>query len=203
MNLKKVLITSTLLLFYSSTLAFAQTATPGSIRDAVQKKVAEELAAIKNEIKKRAYLGTISSKSDATITLTTLRGATRSATVTTDTIIKLSGGTDGTPADLKANLFILVMGDADGNGTLTAKRILVIAKPVEDKRRAVFGTVTKITSSTITLKENWTVKLSSTTKYTGKSKLSDIKVGSKIIVVGTVTSDQNLTAKLVHLLKSP
>ena len=94
------------------------------------------------------------------------------------------------------------MGDADGTGTLTAKRILVIAKPAEDKRRAIFGVVTKVTSSTITLKD-WTVKLSSTTKYTGKTKASDIKVGAKLIIVGTVTSDKNLTAKLVHLLKSP
>jgi len=180
----------------------AQTATPGSIRDAVQKKVAEELNAIKNEAKKRAYLGTISAKSDATITITTLRNTTRTATVTPDTTIKLSGGADGTPADLKTGLFILAMGDADGTGTLTAKRILVIAKPAEDKRRAIFGVVTKVTSSTITLKD-WTVKLSSTTKYTGKTKASDIKVGAKLIIVGTVTSDKNLTAKLVHLLKSP
>lgn len=180
----------------------AQTATPGSIRDAVQKKVAEEIAAIKNEVKKRAYLGTITTKSDATITLTTLRNTTRTATVTTDTAIKLLGSSDGTLADLKVGQFVLIMGDADGNGTLTAKRILVVSKPVEDKRRAVFGTVTKVTSSTITVKD-WTVKLSSTTKYTGKTKVSDIKVGNKIIVVGTVTSNQNLTAKLVHLLQSP
>ena len=181
----------------------AQSPTPSSIRDAVQKKVTEELAAIKNEVKKRAYLGTISSKSDATITITTLRGATRTATVTPDTTIKLTGGADGTPADLKVGLFTLVMGDADGNGTLTAKRILVISKPVEDKRRAVFGTVTKVTSTTISLKENWAIKLSSTTKYTGKTKFSDIKVDGKIIAVGTVTSDRNLTAKLIHLLQSP
>ena len=180
----------------------AQTATPGSIRDAVQKKVAEELNAIKNEVKKRAYLGTISAKSDATITITTLRNTTRTATVTPDTTIKLAGGADGTSADIKTGLFVLAMGDADGTGTLTAKRILVISKPAEDKRRAVFGSVTKVTSTTITLKD-WTIKLSSTTKYTGKTKLSDIKVGSKVIIVGTVTSDKNLTAKLVHLLKSP
>ncbi|TSC84109.1 MAG: hypothetical protein G01um101416_1139 [Microgenomates group bacterium Gr01-1014_16] len=181
----------------------AQSPTPVSIRDAVQKKVAEELAAIKNEIKKKAYLGTITAKSDATITLITLKKAVKEATVTTDTAIKLSGGIDGTPADLKVGQFVLVMGDADGNGTLIAKRILVISKPTEDKRRAVFGTVTKLTSSTLTLKENWTIKLSSTTKYTGKTKAGDIKVGSKLITVGTVTSDQNLTAKLVHLLQSP
>ena len=117
-------------------------------------------------------------------------------------VYERSGGADGTPADLKTGLFILAMGDADGTGTLTAKRILVIAKPAEDKRRAIFGVVTKVTSSTITLKD-WTVKLSSTTKYTGKTKASDIKVGAKLIIVGTVTSDKNLTAKLVHLLKSP
>ncbi|MBI2587635.1 hypothetical protein HYW29_02410 [Candidatus Amesbacteria bacterium] len=191
------------LLNYSAVSAQAPSPTSTSIRDAVQKKVTEELAAIKNEVKKRAYLGTITAKSDATITLTTLRSATRTATVTPDTTIKLTGGADGTPADLKIGQFVLVMGDADSNGTLTAKRILVISKPAEDQRRAVFGTVTKVTSSTITLKENWAIKLSSTTKYTAKTKFSDIQVGSKIIVVGTVTSDQNLTAKLVHLLKSP
>src|SRR3989344_2753578 len=99
MKFKHLLFLGIWLLVIAAPIA-AQTATPGSIRDAVQKKVAEELAAIKNEVKKRSYLGTITSKSDATITITTLRNTTRTATVTTDTIIKLSGGKDGTLADL-------------------------------------------------------------------------------------------------------
>ncbi len=175
----------------------------GTIRDAVKQKVSEELANIKQAVAKRAYVGTISAKSDLTLTITNLKNQSRTATVTTDTTIKLTGGKDGTVADLKVGDFIIAMGDADSNGVLNTKRLLVITQPEADTRDAVFVTVTKVTISSLTAenikKESWTIKLSSTTKYTGATKATDIKVGSKIIAVGTVSSS-TITANIIHLL---
>ena len=198
MMLIKLLITSTLILFYSYTLTSAQTPTT-SIRDQVKQQVADELSQIKNTISKKAYVGSIASKVDATITITNLKNQPRTATVTTDTAIKLSGGKDGTPADLKVGDFVIAMGDADNTGQLTAKRLLVVSKPAEDKRRVLSGTVTKISSSSLTLetsdKKSETLKISSVSKYTAKSKLSDIKVGTKLVLVASDT-----TLLLAHLL---
>ena len=209
MNLKAFfLITYTLTLFYSPALVVAQSPTATSIRDSVKKQVDEELAMIKNSVSKRAYLGTIVSKSDATITLTTPASATRTVTITTDSTIKLTGGKDGTIADLKEGTTVLAMGDADAEGKLTAKRLLVIPAPLPDKRRAIFATVTKVTVSQLAVINNneqvWTIKLTSATKYTGKTKASDIKTDSNVVVVGTESATNNtLTARLIHLVQSP
>ena len=186
----------------------AQTPSPsatsaGVIRDAVKQKVDEELANIKQAVAKKAYVGTIATKSDLTLTITNLKNQTRTATVTTDTTIKLTGGKDGTPADLKVNDFIIAMGDADSNGGLTTKRLLVIAKPAADTRDSIWVTVTKVATGSLTAenakKETWTIKLASSTKYTGTTKAADIKVGSKIVAVGPVAAT-TLTASLIQLL---
>ena len=212
--MKKIIFVS-LLLFYSSTLLFSgrvfalqpptPTPTTSSLRDSIKQKVAEELAQIKQAVSKKAYLGSITAKNEATLTLTTHRQQTRSVILATDTAIKLKSGKDGTPADLKVGDFVLVMGDADSQNTLTAKRLLVISQPLEDKRRAVMGTITDKSSSTLTLetpnsKDTWTVKLTSTTRYTAKTKAADLKVDQKIVVLGNRTADTALTALLLHLI---
>ncbi len=189
--------------------AVAQTPSPsatsaGVIRDAVKQQVDKELANIKQAVAKKAYVGTIANKSDLTLTITNLKNQSRTATVTTDTTIKLAGGKDGTPADLKVGDFVIAMGDADSNGVLTAKRLLVVTPSAADNRSAVFATVTKVTSAALTLenlkKEAWTIKLNSSTSYTGTTTATDIKVGSKIVVAGTSGANFTLTAAIIQLL---
>jgi hypothetical protein len=207
--MKKFVIAFLLILSGSSTLPLlvnGQTASPGgTIRDSVKTKVDEQLSQIKKDVAKKAFLGEITTISDALLTLTTFQGQTRSVTVTPDTIVKLTGNKDGTPADLKLKDYILVMGDVDSQNTMTAKRLLVIGKPETDKRRAVMGTITKSSASSITLvtpisKETWIIKLTSTTEYTAKTKAADIKVDTRIISLGTVTGTNTANALQIHLV---
>jgi len=114
-------------------------------------------------------------------------------------------GKDGTPADLKVKDYVLVMGDVDSQNNMTAKRLLVVTKPETDKRRAIMGTVTKSTVSSITLvtlntKETWTIRLTSTTGYTAKTKASDVKVDTRIVTLGTVTGTNTMNALVIHLV---
>ena len=80
---------------------------------------------------------------------------------------------------------------------MTAKRVLVISKPVADKRKVMFGTVVKTSVGSFVVenlkKESWTIKFNSDTK-----KPKTISEGDKIIVIGTTSSAENtLTAKIV------
>jgi len=186
-----------LLLFYSPALILsvhAQSTTPSTspIRDSVKQKVDEELAQIKQAVSKKAYLGVISSQSEATLTLTSWMGQTQSVLVGTDAVVKLKSGKDGTLTDLKINDYILVMGDADSQNKLTAKRLLVVAAPPVDKRTSFFGTVTKKTSSSLTLtttkNESVDIKLTSSTVYAAKAKAADVKVDSKVLVLALGSS---------------
>ncbi len=193
-----------LIILLGVTTVAAQTPSPSSIRDAVKDQVAKELADIKQAVSKKAFVGSISAKQDLTLTITNLKNQSRTATVTADTTIKLLGGKDGTPNDLKVGDFVIAMGDVDSSGILATKRLLVIAQPAADKRDSAFLTVTKATSSSLSgenlQKETWTIKVSSATKFTGETKLSDIKVGTKIIAAGTVAADKTLSAGFIHLV---
>ncbi len=182
-----------LVLGYSSVIA--QTSTDSSsLRDTVKQKVAEELSQIKKAITKKAYLGSITSKADITLTINNYFNQSRSVVVNTDTVIKLASGRDGTLKDLTVGNFILPMGDADSQNTLTAKRLLVITQPPEDKRQLVYGKVTAATTSTLTVetldKTVFTTKLTSETKiYTkdatglAKAKISDLKINSLVALL--------------------
>jgi hypothetical protein len=182
-----------------------------SIRDAVQQQVQQELANIKQAVSKKAFVGIITTKTEANITLTNLKNQSRTIIVAPDATIRLTGSKEGTVADLKVNDFSLVMGDVDGQNKMTAKRILVITQSAQDKRQSVFGTVTK-TGSTLTFtntkNETWTARTATSTGITkvvdGKSTkavAADIKIGSKIVVLGTTgTTANTLTALNLHIL---
>ena len=183
--------------------AAAQSATDSAVRQAVKNKV----EAIKTSVAKRAFTGTISAKSDATITITNLKNQPRTAVITGDTTIKLTSGKEGTFADLKVGDFVISMGDVDSENTLTTKRLLVITKPGADKRQAIFGRITDTSASSLTLetlkKNTLSIKTTSTTKFT-KGKLSDIKVGDHIVIVSTPgTTATAFTAKVVHAIPTP
>ncbi len=184
----------------------AQSPTSSEIRDAVQKQVQQELSSIKQGVATKGFVGAITAKTDGTLTLSNLKNQNRTIVVTGDTTIKLLTGKEGTPADLKVNDFILAMGQVDSQNKMTAGRLLVIKQTDPDKRDAKFGAVTKATATTLTIGD-WTAKVSTTTAITtvasGKvvnAKLADIKVGTKVIVVGTVGTSNTLTATAVHLM---
>jgi hypothetical protein len=170
----------------------AAEATPSSeIRDAVKAKVAAEVATIKNTILKRAYVGAIGTKTETGFDLTNLKKETRNVVVTAETTIK-KGSTELTFKDLKSGDFVIAMGDADAKSTMTAKRILVIDRGVEDKRKTMIFTITKTGTTSLGVenlkKETWSVRLSTDTQYTSKTKLASLAVGDKIAVIGTTAS---------------
>ncbi|KKS33099.1 MAG: hypothetical protein UU93_C0002G0027 [Candidatus Amesbacteria bacterium GW2011_GWA2_42_12] len=179
----------------------AQTASPSaspSILDSVKEKVAAEIDQIKSAVTKKAYVGSIATKTDTGLTMANLNNESRTVNISGDVTIKLLGGKEGTLTDLKVGDFLIAMGDADGAGVLTAKRILVITKPAdEDTRKIITGTVTKSSSTSITV-DTTAYKVSSATKFTNKNDITDIVKDVKVVMIVNDTS-----ALLVHLIPSP
>ncbi len=186
------------LLLTATLLAQTSTSTPSAIRDAVKEKVAQELDQIKNAVTKKAYVGSIATKTDTGITIANLKNQPRTINVSADATIRLIAGREGTLADLKVGDFVIAMGDADGAAVLTAKRILVVTKPTDDDtRKVITGTVTKSSSTSITV-DTTVLKINSSTKFTNKNDITDIVKDSKVVLVVKDT-----TALLVHLVPSP
>lgn len=199
--MKKRLISLTFLFFIILPLsARAQTATDGAsqLRDSVKQKVDEELSQIKKAVSKKGFLGSITAKNEASLTLLTYQNQTRTVQVGVDSTIKLQNGRDATLADLKIGDYVLAMGDADSQNTLTSSRLLVVPAPVRDSRTSVFATVTKKTVSGMTVSnsnnETSDIKLMSATKYTGQTKSADVKAGSKVLIL-----IKTGTALFIHL----
>lgn len=185
--MKKIFISLLVVTSLSAATLSVHAQTPATdsaatIRDSVKQKVNEELAQIKKGIAKKGFIGQVTAVSDATISLTNVFGQTRKVLIAADTTVKLLGGSDGTPADVKANLYILAMGDVDSQNTMTAKRLLVVAKPDTDTRSVVYGAVAKSSTSSLTIGQT-AYKITSTTKYTGKTKSTDIVVGANVMAV--------------------
>lgn len=184
------------------------------IRDAVQKQVAQQLANIKQNVAKKGFVGNITSKTDVDLVLTNLKNQTRNITITGDTTIKLLSGKEGTITDLKTNDFVIVMGQVDSQNKMTAKRLLVVKPGETDKRQAAWATVTKSSTTSLTVedgqKQIWTLKVSSATSVTTvsggkvtKSKLADVVAGTKIVMIGTPTTAANtLTVTDLHIVSN-
>lgn len=169
----------------------AQAASPGAtVRDAVAKKVAEELAAIKKNAVKRSFVGEVTAKSDTSITLSSSRKQPRTISLLPDTTVKIAGK-ETALSDIKVGNFAIIMGDVDAAGAMTAKRILVIDKPTADNRKIVIGTVTKVTSALISIdtakKESWGIKVTTDPK---------LVIGDKIMVIGKLTLGTNTLTSL-------
>jgi hypothetical protein len=184
----------------TSVLLAQATSTPSALRDAVKDQVAAEVAAIAQTKVRRAYVGTITSKTEAGFVMDNHKNESRNVTTTAEATIK-NASKDLTLKDLKIGDFVIAMGDADAKNNLLAKRILVVTKSAEDKRKTMIFTVTKSTATTLSVenlkKEAWTVKITSDTSYTGKTKVSDLVAGDKIAVVGSLAS----TASTFNALK--
>jgi len=193
------LFVSCFLFLVTSLPIAAQSPTSATIRDTVKQQVESELSQIKSAVSKKAYVGSVTAKADGVLTINNLQNQPRSVTLTTDAAIKLTSGKDGTPADVKIGDFVIAMGDADGQGMLTVKRLLVTAKPSADTRQTVAGSVSKISPSSITLKtpdgKEVTARLLGSTKYTGATKVTDIKTDSQVAFITTGAT----TLTVVHL----
>lgn len=164
------------------------TSTGSPLRNSVQEKVAEQIAEIKKNTGKRAYLGTVDSLTDASLVLTDPQGNKHSITVPAETVIKLKNNSEGTLKDIKSGNTILAMGDGDSAGNLLAKRVLIIDPPAPDKRQILFGKVSAFTSKTLTVNDTVLNITKDTLFQPSKYTFKDVDPGFQVLSVHTTTA---------------
>ena len=143
---------------------------------------------------------TITAIDGSKVSLKTADGWTRTIVVTADTTIT-KGGQTIKVGDLDVGDTILFRQKRNDDGTYS-----IVAIVVPTPKAA--GEVTALTSSTMTLKgrgdKTRTITLTGSTTYTlGKTKAakSDLAVGSRVVVEGSVSGD-TFTALTVHIALS-
>ncbi len=163
------------------------------IRDAIKEKVNE----IKENIEKRAYVGTINQITDSTLTLDNFRGKQR-VRLTEQTTIVSADKKVIKSKDLAVDNNVIAMGTLGDNEILEAKRVVVTTKPkTTPAKRLVFpGQITKVDSksSLLTLTDfknsetSLTIKIEAGTSLyaalqKANPKFKDLATGQKVVVV--------------------
>lgn len=173
---------------------------------ALQEEIASRAAQLKQEISKklqdRAYVGFIKAKSDNSLTLATDTGS-KSATINefTDYIGK---GKVNFKA-LAVGDYIAALGDIDDNDLLTAKRIVKLTPP-EENRQTIFGEVSAINKKSVTIKtkdsQNLDLSFDPDADYQlgdNDSSFNAIKINQPIVVVATTAKNGELNVRFVYM----
>lgn len=179
-----------------------------SVRKEIEKKVAEKLDKITTQ--KRGYFGKISDLFNKTVVLT-LRTQDLTVKINEETeIVNISRqkvNFDG----LEIGSWVIVLGELDQEGVLTAKRVVGIKNPEESpSREALLVKVTEVGEKSLKVEKNdgstLTVSIDKKTKISRKNDekaiIKDISAGDKIIVIGTSKKEGEILAKIIFLFGS-
>ena len=141
---------------------------------------------------------TITAISGSNVTLSTDDGWTRTIAVT-DAVDVTRGGQDIAVSDLKVGDQVRFRQTRNDDGTYTVNAIAVVVPSVR-------GTVSDVTSSGFKVTGRggavWTIAVNATTEYqfgTGDGSLADVTNGTVVVVQGTSTGDNALTALTVRV----
>ncbi|MCL5409703.1 MAG: DUF5666 domain-containing protein [Patescibacteria group bacterium] len=199
---------------FSVPSAFAAEPTPEASQSAdlkdklkqLQAEIASKAATLKLEISKKlqnkAYVGVINVKSDNTLTLAT---ATGTKIVTVNEFTDYKGKTKLSFANLNSEDYVAALGDVDDNDVLTAKRIVYLTQPA-DQKIITEGKLASSTTKNFTMVDNNnTAKQFSIDSDTNiyldskDAKLADLPADAYLIIVGFKSSkDQSLYARSVY-----
>lgn len=201
--------------FLSSTpFVFSQSPTPEATSAASQFIIEanrEKVISDQAEDGRRAFVGTLKSIANSTLTLETKDGVKQAKASTESAIIRASktASKEIKFEDIAIGDLTVAMGYLTENDVLDAKRIIVsetTEKPIT--RKAVYGTVQEVDlkKRTIELKQIKdsqiiSLTISSKAKISGKEELEDIKSGDRLIAVCTGEAGvDTLTAARLHVL---
>lgn len=176
----------TLRLIFSSQLATPEpTSSPTSTESAIKEKVLQKVEEILNSPK--AYIGTVTDITDTGIQLKSDSGEILQAAVDTKTVgvVKAEPKTTAVKfTDIAIGDYLAALGFRNGNHLLTTKRILITTPQAPPNIKVYFGEIQNINKREVTLKD---------LKFT--TKLTYLKVGDLIIVVGTLDKAGKFTPR--------
>mgnify|MGYP001565452711 CR=1 FL=1 len=176
-----------------------QSATPSasvkSKLEALKLEIASKAAKLKQEINQKisnkAYIGTISSISITSITLTT-KTATVSAQINQDTVYSPQ-------KSLKVGDFIAALGEVDETGVLHAKKIVILPQPKIGQLMAEtfsWGQIISVTDDLATLKgRSGKITTISLIKIS-----TEVKTNNFVIVKGNLNKNGILETKFLHII---
>ncbi|QQG43220.1 MAG: hypothetical protein HYW45_03390 [Candidatus Daviesbacteria bacterium] len=195
----------------------AENSTSANLKEklsALQKEIASKAAQLKQEVNKnlqnKAYVGMVTLKSEASLTLATDSGA-KIVSINQDSEFSSNNKkiSKYSLKILQAEDFIAALGDVDENGVLTAKKVILWPTPSPEVKTHLWGQVISIADELVTLTtkegKNVTIAVSSTDlEKDGQAvSLSQLSKNNFVIVTGVMGKNEILTADFVYIYSQP
>lgn len=185
-----------------------------NIKDRLEKAIKEKDVKVRL---KRAWVGTLQSIANHTLTIDTREGPKLASISAESTFVRLPKRAEVTAEDLEIGSYTIVMGYLDGNQVLSARRVVVQSEPpVTTKRQSHFATSLEYDSAgesitanlssreTITLEVEEDTELSTAIDSQIKeAEIDDLRKAQRaIIIVKTEKEDEEETTTIlrIHIL---
>lgn len=178
--------------------------------DLLKQEIASKAAKLKQEVdhklQNKAYVGTIKSKSDTSLTLASSKGA-KIVTINQDTAFE--SNIKSRPKVSFKNLgeedYVAALGDIDDNGVLTARKLVLLA-PAKDTKSFLWGQIISISGKLMTIltreQKNAAVSLTQANAQKGDEpiSLSDLSARDFVIVTGNAGKNDIFQAEFVYVI---
>ncbi len=166
----------------------------------LKKEIASKAAILKqvvdSKLKDKAYIGKIKQKSDNSITLATASNP-KMVGINQDTVFesKVKGKAKYSQKNLAEDDYIVALGDTDEVGVLTAKKIILLPQPAQQKKTFLWGQVISISDQLVTLKNS-----DSKNVAVSMPSVSGIKLNAFAILTGFQDKNDIFKAGFVHVI---
>ncbi len=166
---------------------------------AFQKEAASKAAELKDLISKKlqnkAFIGSVQSQSNNSLTLATKSGS-KLVSINEDTVFQ---STVKSKKILKKNIstqdYIAALGDADETGVLNAKKIVLLSTPEPQIKTYFWGRIISISDKLITLRDQDLKNTAVTIPTSSKVKLNDL-----LILTGSQGKNNIFDAEFVYVI---
>lgn len=167
----------------------------------LKKEIASKAAKIKQEVnrklKDKAYVGTVKSSSETTLTLAAQSGP-KVININQDTIYenetkskkKFTGWQSISDED-----YLAALGDIDETGVLTAKKIILHPAPASEPKTYLWGKIISISDELLTLKSKDSKNIAAFLP-----NLSNVKLNDFVILTGSFNKNDLFEAEFVYII---
>ncbi|MDO8577230.1 MAG: hypothetical protein Q7R82_02695 [Candidatus Daviesbacteria bacterium] len=184
---------------------FAADSTPSadikSKLEELKKEIASKAAQLKTSIdrklKDKAYVGTVKTSSETSLTLAAESGP-KMASINQDTVFESSikGKTKFSTKTIAENNYIATLGDIDETGVLTAKKIILLPTPDNEKPKVfLWGQIISISDKLITLKDRDFKAVAASLPAK-----SEVKLNNFVILTGSIDKNDIFKAEFVYII---
>lgn len=166
----------------------------------LKKEIASKAALLKQEITKKlsdkAYIGKVSTKTDASLTITTISGL-KNIKINQDTIFEsnIKAKTKFSIKTLSPDDYIAALGDIDESEVLIAKKIVLLPPPAGNAKTVLWGQIISSSDKLLTLKDK-----DLKTHAVSIEDLKSAKLNDFVIITGILGKNDIFQSKFVHTI---